>query len=522
MARPAKTEAPAAKPKSWLSKIGDGLLSRLNKPGTAVSVDRINPFTPAKPAPGVLPSDREFAMDESIETNLKWAMDSYMEPGIAWAQQGLYNSIANQGYQFLGYAFLAELTQIPEYRRISEVLSTEMTRKWIKLQSASEDEGKADVLKKINEEMERLKVKDCFQRLALQDGFFGRAHLFIDIGTKLDDRKELLMPIGDGRDNMSQAKVKKGSLKRLQVVEAVWCYPSNYNSNNPLHPDWYNPATWFCMGTEMHSSRLLRFVSREVPDLLKPAYSFGGMSMSQMAKPYVDNWIRARQAVSDMIYRFSIVVLKTNMGDSLSVAGDEVINRAVMFAKFRDNRGLMMINNAPNTNEDESLTAVNVPLTTLDILQAQAQEHMAAVSGIPLVKLLGISPAGLNASSEGEIRTFYDTIHANQERLFTDPLRRILGFIQLSLFGKVDPDITFMWEPLWSMDAKALADIEKTKAETGQILIDGGVLDRSEERERVAQTPDSDYQGLEVEDLPELPEPEDDNSSDGGGGANED
>ncbi|WP_198327721.1 hypothetical protein [Mesorhizobium sp. WSM1497] len=34
---------------------------------------------------------------------------------------------------------------------------------------------------------------------------------------------------------------------------------------------------------------------------MKPTYSFGGLSLSQMVKPYVDNWLETRQSVNDII-----------------------------------------------------------------------------------------------------------------------------------------------------------------------------------------------------------------------------
>ena len=140
---------------------------------------------------------------------------------------------------------------------------------------------------------------------------------------------------------------------------------------------------------------------------------------------------------------------------------------------------------------------------------------MAAICGIPLVKLLGISPAGLNATSEGEIRVFYDWIAAYQEQFFTSNLTRVLGFIQLSLWGKVDEDITFSYEPLWSMDAKALAEIRKIEAETGQILVDGGVISTDEERARVAHDPETLYAGLDPNDIPEEADEEDQENTGG-------
>ena len=152
----------------------------------------------------------------------------------------------------------------------------------------------------------------------------------------------------------------------------------------------------------------------------------------------------------------------------------------------------------------EDFDNVSVPLGSLDKLQAQAQEHMASVSGIPLVKLLGVTPSGLNASSDGEIRCFYDWIGAYQEVLFRINLTKVVNFVQLSLFGDVDEDIIIQFEPLWALDEKELAEVDKLKAETAQIRIDSGVIAPEEDRQRIASEPDTPYPGLDVSDVPEL------------------
>jgi phage-related protein (TIGR01555 family) len=254
------------------------------------------------------------------------------------------------------------------------------------------------------------------------------------------------------------------------------------------------------MGTQVHASRLLRFVGREVPDLLKPAYSFGGLSLSQMAKPYVDNWLSTRQAVNDIIRAFTVFVLKSNLADTLMVGGEQLFRRAALFNNVRDNSGLMMIDKA-----DEEFENVSAPLGTLDALQAQAQEHMAAVSGIPIVILLGINPAGLNATSAGDIEIFYDWIHSCQEHQIRPNLTKILNFMQLSEFGEVDPDIIFDFNPLLSESEKEKAETRRSDAETDQIYVDMGALDPGEVRKKIADDPDSQYPGLDPNALPEPP-----------------
>ncbi|MCI0151947.1 DUF1073 domain-containing protein [Paraburkholderia sediminicola] len=274
-----------------------------------------------------------------------------------------------------------------------------------------------------------------------------------------------------------------------------------YDSTNPLSGDFYRPKSWYVMNREVHASRLLTFVSRPLPDMLKAAYAFGGLSLSQIAKPYVDNRLRTRQSVSDLLHSFSTMVLKTNLAVVLDAGGaEQMLRRAPLFNQTRDNRGVMMVD-----HDSEDFDNVSAPLGSLDSLQAQSQEHMAAVTGIPLIVLLGITPSGLNATSEGELRTFYGWIEAQQEALFTPLLSRLINVIQLSLFGAIDPDIGFRYVPLWTLDELQLANVRKIEAETDSILIDDGTLYPGESRTRLASEEDGPYASLDLNAPP--PEP---------------
>jgi phage-related protein (TIGR01555 family) len=256
------------------------------------------------------------------------------------------------------------------------------------------------------------------------------------------------------------------------------------------------------MGKKVHTSRLLTFVGRELPDILRPAYNFCGLSMSQMAKPYVDNWLRTRQSVSDLLHSFSVSGIKTNMQATLGgIGGEDMLMRAQLFNQTRDNRGLFMLD-----KETEEFFNVSTPLGTLDHLLAQSQEQMASVAGIPLVKLLGITPSGLNASSDGEIRAFYDFIGSYQQHLFGRHLETVLKIIQLNEFGVIDDEIGFRFEPLWELNETERAAVRKTDVDTAVELINAGVLHPEEERKRLATTEDSLYHGLDVDDVPEPPE----------------
>ncbi|MGE8567504.1 MAG: DUF1073 domain-containing protein [Achromobacter sp.] len=481
-AQAAPAPAPAARREPGM-KISAEALGRSNIPPSEPAPAPKGEFKRPDVAPFVIPADKKDAM---------LAMDEAMNPVYA------YVSEAYAGMGFIGYPYLAELSQRPEYRKMSDVIAKEMTRKWIKLEVKGDDD-KADKLEIIEKAMRKHRLRAKFRLAALQDGLFGRSQIYIDVKTPSgilawadpDELKSILVK--------SPAKIVKGSLVGFKVIDPVWTTPYLYNSDNPMRPDFYKPTSWFVLGRQVHSSRLLNIVSREVPDLLKPSYNFGGMSLTQLTIPYVNNWLKTRQAVANLIDGFSVPLFLTNMASILSGdSGDDVFSRADVFNRMRTNRGTWVID-----KETEDFRFENVPLSGLDALQNQSLEQLCVVPGIPLVKYTGIAPSGLNATAEGEIRVFYDEMHSAQESVFRDPLQQCLEVIQLSEFGEIDPDITFSFVPLWQLSEKEQAEIRNLDADTDTKLLDGGAVSPVEVRKRIAAEETNGYHSLDVSDLDE-------------------
>lgn len=460
----ASASAPAAKTRPWQALIGEVMLerARMVMDGRLPRREFLAPVLP----PGVVPKGARFALD-SANANA----------GYAWlnGQQGFC------GMAFPGYTYLAELSQRSEYREPSGVIANEMTREWIKFNGV-----KGTKLKELEEAFKEFDVRNAFRTCTLYDGFFGLGHLFIRIKGQEGDRQRMLPLIVDNEG----ATIRKGSLLGLKPIEPLWTTPYAYNSINPTLPNFYRPDFWYVLGKQTHSSRMLQFVSRPVPDILKPSYNFGGMSLSQLIEPYVARWLKTVDSINRLLSNFSITALATNMGATLEDGGDSnsILRRAQLFNLTRDNRGLMLLD-----KESEDLVQKNTPLSGLSDLQAQAQEHMAAPTHIPLVKLTGHTPAGLNASDDGQIKVFYDWIGSEQENQYQQPLDAVLKIIQLHLWGKVDPNIKAEFVPLDSPTDAELAEMTSKKSKAGLDYVTGGVIDANEERERLRNDPHSGY-----------------------------
>src|SRR6266446_1671476 len=197
------------------------------------SKDSILIFTPPQHPPRVVPvKETTIAQDDDISSS------------FGWAQSAIFSAFA-EGMVFPGYAELSLLAIRAEYRVIAETLSSEMTREWIEFKSTGQEE-KTEKIEELVEAVKKYKLQRIIRKAIEHDAFFGRSHIYIDV-SDADDRDELKTDIGGGKGDLSKLKVGKGDLKKFKNIELVWCYPTRYNSNDPLQDDWYKPSSWFVM-----------------------------------------------------------------------------------------------------------------------------------------------------------------------------------------------------------------------------------------------------------------------------------
>lgn len=432
-----------------------------------------------------------------VHEPIKGVVPKGVKPAVAMDSCNGISSYANADPSFyggfVGYPILSMLAQSGDYRNVPETNALEMTREWgmVKVKGDGKDVD-SDKVQLITEEMERLDVRNLIRKHIENEGIFGMSHLLIKIKDQ-DDKTDI---------PLIYENVAKGSLEGFILIEPIHSTPAAFNASNPLAFDFYKVNNWFVQGVNIHQDRLLTLVTRPVPDLLKPAYNFGGLSLIQIMQPYVQRFQRDTDSISDLISKFSLTALKTDMQNILS-GGDEgasqLMYRAQMLGQFRDNLNMLLMD-----QEGEELIQINTPLTGLVDLWAKSQELMAMPSHTPLVKLTGITPSGLNASSDGEIRVYNDWISSLQYAFILPQIMKILRLIQMSLFGEIDNNIVFEFNSLKQLDDNEQADVNLKKAQVASVLIESGVISQEDERTRLSQDDSSGYGFIDAEKLPEV------------------
>lgn len=398
---------------------------------------------------------------------------------------------------FVGYSMLSNISQEALIRAGVETVASEMTRKFMQW-TYDDDYGKKDKEKAIADldyQAKKYKIKERFNEAAVKDGYFGGCLMYIDVG-ELDDyeKEEPLI--------LDEKTFKKGSLKGLKVIEPINIYPGEYNTTDPTDEHYFNPEYWYILGKKYHASRFLYFAGNDAPLLLKPAYNFFGIPQAQLALDYVAHFVANREAAQELLNKFSLTGLKTNMGQALQGKScNDLVQRAKMFIRTKTNNGLMIMD-----KDTEDLIQINTPLSGVRDIVEMSLNLLTAVWHIPKIEYLGEGEGGLNASSKEQIRSYYDYIIGRKEKLFTEPLEKLSKILQLNAWGEINPAIGFKYPALWDMDDSEKAALNKQQADRDAIYLANGVLSQEEVRRRLSLDVNSEYTMIDVDDLPEAQE----------------
>lgn len=464
MTRRTKT---AQAPRRELVKITQ---AHLDSASTANDAQQYAEFKRAEPLPGVVP-------DTQRETVL--AMDA--------TPYDVLNSmsIGTEYSGFRGYPILAAMSQQVEYANMHTVMADEMTRNWIEVKSRKDGDPDIDLMEQA---LVKYDVKRLIHEAVKQDSMFGVAHIYIDTGA---DEKELEKPLF-----LDPRKITKGSLKGLRCVDPTWIYPAMYNTRWPLAADYYKPQAWYVMGQTLHESRFIDIISRPVPDILKPSYVFGGLSLTQLMEDYVTDWRDAKKNVIKILRSLRMRALKTDMEARLEVPG-QFDKRIQMFTKYQDNFGIWAL------DMSEDLIHMQTSLSELSNLLSNYQDQLCIPSRVTNLKLLGNAPAGLNASGDSELATWHETVSGYQDGELRRPLENIFKIIQLSEFGEIKDDIYFDFRPLDELSEKEKAEIAKIRVETVTTAADSQLVDSEEARDALKCIEGAGFENLDGDYEPE-------------------
>ncbi len=340
-------------------------------------------------------------------------------------------------------------------RKIVDIPALDSCRKWRNWQAAGDQIGS------IEAEERRLNLRGKVLEASTKARLFGGAALFIGV-----DDADPALPL-------DLEAIEKGGLKHLTVLTR--CQLAAGDMDGDPASEWHGKPKFYTLtganGTQVviHPSRLVVFKGAMTPD-----QGFGGMdnhawgeSVLTATLDAIKNADSTAANIASLVFEAKIDIIKVpqfsaNIGNQ--AYEDAVLRRYTLANAIKGVNGTLIL------DSEEEYESKSAPLSGLtDILMAFLQ-IVAGAADIPVTRLLGQSPAGMNATGTADMKNYHDRIQAIQELDYTPAMSRLDECVIRSATGARDPAIYATWAPLEQMSEKERADIFKTKAEAARSL----------------------------------------------------
>lgn len=340
-------------------------------------------------------------------------------------------------------------------RKIVDIPALDSCRKWRDWQA------KKPQIEAIEDEEKRLNVKGKVLEASKKGRLFGGAAVYI--GT--DDE--------DGSQPLDVERIGKGGLKYLTVMTRRQLNAGEIERDPSS--EWYGRPKLYTLsganGQEMviHPSRLVIFNGAMAPDEdFNQALNLGwGESVLTSTLDAIKNADSTAANIASLIFEAKIDIIKVpqfsaNIGNQ--VYEDSVIRRYTLANTIKGINGTLIL------DKEEEYESKSAPLAGLtDILMAFMQ-IVSGAADIPVTRLLGQSPAGMNSTGTSDMKNYHDRIQSMQELELQPAMVRLDECLERSA-GVRDPDVHYRWAPLEQMSEKERAEIFKTTADAARQLV---------------------------------------------------
>jgi len=132
-------------------------------------------------------------------------------------------------------------------------------------------------------------------------------------------------------------------------------------------------------------------------------------------------------------------------------------NLLTMFHHMRmlqTNEGLTLL------DKNDTFATSSYSFAGLSDMMLQFGQQISGATGIPLVRLFGQAPAGLNSTGDADLRMYYDNVNAQQESTLREAMHKILRIAYRSANGDEIPEsLDFEFVTLWQTSTKEKVDI---------------------------------------------------------------
>lgn len=349
--------------------------------------------------------------------------------------------------------------------RIVEMIPNEMFRQGWDL--CVEGEGGHEISRRVKSFIEDLGANDKLRHALCQERALGGSGV--------------VMGTSDLGEDMSQPLdlTKFVKLHWLETFEPMELQVSHWQ-NDPELPGFGRPDRYRLlpvspggakrgMGAEIHVSRILVFPGILVSRRQITSQSGWGDAVLSRCRETLADFQTAWHAAGSLVANFSVPVWKIKgLAELIALdRDDELKSRIEMMALAQS-----VVNATVIDGELEEFERKTIPITGLPELLTQFATRLAASADTPVTKLMGMSPAGLNATGDSDVRNFYDHVKGMQDSKLRPALEKLIRVAFKSLEMPEPKDWYVEFHPLWQPTEQ-----EQAQARNTQMQVDKGYVE---------------------------------------------
>ncbi|MDY6469138.1 DUF1073 domain-containing protein [Acinetobacter faecalis] len=333
--------------------------------------------------------------------------------------------------------------------QVVDVVAEDMTREGINIRGLDDP----DDANKIQQKLDDLEIWNELTNVIKWGRLYGGA-----IAVMLIDGQDASTPLDINT-------VGKDQFKGLMVLDRWLVLPTLQDLVTEYGPDFGKPKYYDVIADSLglsnqkiHYSRVIRFDGVDLPYWQRVAENLWGQSVIERMIDRLTAFDSTTMGVAQLVYKAHLRTYKVKGLRAIIAAGGKafegLVKQIEQIRLWQSNEGLTLMD-----AEDEFATH-SYSFAGLDAVLLQFGQQLSGASQIPLVRLFGQSPSGMNATGESDLSNYYDNINQQQERRMRSGLGKLLQVVSLSVLGKALPEsFTFDFASLWQMDDVQKADV---------------------------------------------------------------
>lgn len=347
-----------------------------------------------------------------------------------------------------------------------DLVADDMTRAGIELLSVN----KPDDIETIKQSMTRLRVWPSINETVKWARLYGGC-----IAVILIDGQDAAKPL-------RLETVGKDKFRGLMVLDRWMVEPNLQKLVSELGPHLGLPEFYRVVtdapalrNQVIHYSRVIRLEGIRLPYWQRIMENLWGISVLERLYDRMVSFDSATAGASQLVYKsyirtYAIDGLKEALAAG-GAAAEGIVRYVEMMRKFQGIEGISLIDAKDKFESHQVAGFAGIS----DVLLQLGQQLSGSLQ-IPMVRLFGQSPAGLNSTGESDLRTYYDGILQAQERDLREGINKIVRVTAQSEGIQLPDEFDFNFVPLWQLDEVQKSEVADRDSRTISDLEGSGLI----------------------------------------------